>query len=491
MKALKDKCFYRNLCSIFIIIVAALFLFLLRYDVPLYGDDVGGLVLNNPDNDYLDDQVVVGECELNLDYSLHAIWDKIVVSYTTWDGRVMARLVIPIIRMIFSLPDRVNWTLFSLYIMLFQLIMLLVVVNAVCGSIKEGLREPVIVLLAGVLLFYIPSYSYAYMTRLIMYTFINIYVISVILYLLFYMAIRRVYRSSADISVKTLIGINLLGFLAGLSHEAYGVIFGAVLLTQMVRFWLQNHRRISIRYLFMYAGYLVGFCICFFAPGNFNRAQQSHESTLRTVPLIERLFNSFYIHAFVGYKIWIVPAVVLPILLLLFGILFRKKILSVRDVLTAVTNNLEWFIGFIMSAITWGLVARVVSYGMLAANALLIIGVIRMFRELWMLVAERFIEEKKEGTTEKIQNVLAGLSVIVVISLVAGNYSDISAVHRTANKWRERIRVARKVGMEEIEVPAYPEGLDYRFYNLNAINNQEIYDKVAYRVVYETHVVIK
>lgn len=498
MKALKDKCLYRNLCSVFIIIVAALFLFLLRYDVPLYGDDVGGLVLNNPDNDYLDDQVVVGECELNLDYSLHAIWDKIVVSYTTWDGRVMARLVIPVIRMIFSLPDRVNWTLFSLYIMLFQLIMLLVVVNAVCGSIREGLEAPMVVLLAGVLLFYIPSYSYAYMTRLIMYTFTNIYVISVILYLWFYTAVRRVYVSSPDqqasntgFSIRYLVGINLLGFLAGLSHEAYGVIFGMVLLTQMFRFWLQNHRRIPIRYLFMYVGYLVGFCICFFAPGNFNRAQQSHESALRTVPLIERLFNSIYIHAFVVYKIWIVPVVVLPILFVLFVVLLKKQILSVKDLLTVVTNNLEWFMGFIMSAITWGLVARVVSYGMLAANALLIIGIIRTFRELWMLVAERIMAEKKEGTTEKIQNVLAGLSVIVVIALVAGIYSDMSAVHQTANKWRDNIRVARKVGMEEIKVPAYPEGLDYRFYNLEAINNQERYDKVACQVVYDTHVVIE
>lgn len=491
MKALKDKCLYRNLCSIFIITVAALFLFLLRYDVPLYGDDVGGLVLNNPDSDYLDDQVVVGECELNLDYSLHAIWNKIVVSYTTWDGRVMARLVIPVIRMIFSLPDRVNWTLFSLYIMLFQLIMLLVVVNAVCGCIREGLREPVVVLLAGVLLFCIPSYSYAYMTRLIMYTFTNIYVISVILYLLFNMAIRRVYRSPADISVKTLIGINLLGFLAGLSHEAYGVIFGAVLLTQLLRFWLQNHRRISIRYLFMYAGCLIGFCICFFAPGNFNRAQQSHESALRTVPLIERLLNSIYVHAFVVYKIWIVPVIVLPILFLLFVVLLKKKILSAKDVLMAVTNNLEWFMGFIMSAITWGLVARVVSYGMLAANALLIIGVIRTFRELWMLVTERIIAEKKEGWTEKIQNILAGLSVIAVIFLAAGNYSDISAVHRTANAWRETIRYARKVGIDEVKVPSYPEGIDYRFYSLEVINNQERYDKVACQVVYGTHVVIE
>ncbi|MBD5487933.1 MAG: hypothetical protein HDR13_03955 [Lachnospiraceae bacterium] len=490
VQVMKGGCLYRNLCSVFIVAVLALFLFLLRYDMPLYGDDVNGLVSNNPDSDYLDDRIVEGECELNLDYSLHTTWVKLVESYFTWNGRVITKLVIPLIRMIFSLPDGMNWTMLSLYIMLLQLVMLLLVVRIICGSIKDSMKVPAVILLTGILLFYIPSYSYAYMTRLVMYTFINIYVISVILYLLFYTAIHRVYMKSSDLpETKTIIGINLLGFLAGLSHEAYGVIFGAVLLTQLTRFWLKNYRKISVRYLFMYIGYIVGFCICFFAPGNFNRAQQSHESALRTVPLAKRLLNSIYIHAFVGYKIWIVPVVVLPVLIVLFAVLLRKKILSVKDILAILVNNLDWFMGFIMSAITWGLVARVVSYGMLAANVMLIIGITKFFLELWRLVADRTIMGK--GKIERVQNVLAGLSVAMVILLAASNYTDMSAVHQVADEWRENIRIARKVGMEEIEVPAYPKDLDPRFYDLDAINNQSRYDKVACRVAYGTHVVLK
>ena len=44
--------------------------------------------------------------------------------------------------------------------------------------------------------------------------------------------------------------------------------------------------------------------------------------------------------------------------------------------------------------------------------------------------------------------------------------------------------------MEEVLMPAYPEGLDSRFYDLNAINSQGRYDKIACRIVYGTHVVI-
>lgn len=499
------KNFFCKLCSILSIAVLAVFLFLLRYDLPLYGDDIGGLVANNPDSTYIDDRVVTGECTLDLDFSPKASWNRLRQSYFSWDGRVVTKLVTPLVRMIFSLPDGMNWVFFSIYIAGMLLTMFLLTVRAVCGSIKEGMGEPIVIFLTGILLFCVPSYSYAYMSRLIMYTFTNIYVISVILYLVFYMLIRCVYERYAAMQADdkktgrsdsrlcgtlTLIGINLAGTLAGLSHEAYGVIFGVVLLTQMLRFWFNHNWKIRIRSMFLYPGYLIGFCICFFAPGNFNRAAQSHESALRTVPLFTRLFNSIYIHTYVAYKIWIFPVIVLPVLAVVMFLLLYRQMLGWKEVFMAVIHNLEWFLGFAMSAVTWGIVARVMIYGMLAANVLLIIGVLRTFRELWMLVTERIIENKKEGKTAKIQNVLAGLSVIVVISLAAGNYSDMSAVHQTANKWREKIRVARKVGVEEIEVPAYPEGLDYRFYDLDAINSQNIYDKAACQVVYETHVVI-
>lgn len=496
MQVVKEKGGYRNLCSVFIIAVLALFLFLLRYDVPLYGDDVGWLVLNDPDSSYLDNTSVEGACTLNLDYSVEMTWEKISFAYSKWDGRVISRAVMPVIRLIFSLPDGANWILFSLYIMVLLLLLLLFMMRMICGSLREGMRTPGIILLTAVLLYMVPEYSYAYMTRLIMYVFANIYVLSVILYLAFYGAIRRVFELSVDrrevnsfLTYKVLIRINLIGLLAGLTHEAYGVIFGTVLLTQLVRFWFENHLKISIRYLFMYIGYIIGFCICFFAPGNFNRAQQSHESALGTAPLIERLFNSIYIHAFVAYKIWIVPVIVLPLLVIFIVVLFRKRILTMKDILAAVLNNLEWFFGFAMSAVTWGLVTRVVNYGMLAANAVLIIGVIRVLRELWAIVEERIMVRK--GTTEGMHKVLAGVTLAVVVFLVVGSYSEVVSVHGVANVWRENLRVARKVGMEEIRVPAYPEEINPRFYDLNTINGQDRYDKVACQVVYGTRVVIE
>lgn len=293
--------------------------------MPLYGDDVGWLVLNNPDSGYL-------------------------------DGRVISRVVVAVIRWIFSRPDVSNWVLFSSYIMLLHILLLLFTVQSICGSMRKGLQAPAVILLTAVLLYLIPSYSYAYMTRLVMYVFTNIYVLSVILYLAFYNVLREVYHlgNSNRPAIRTLIGINLLGLSAGLSHEAYGVIFGMVLLTQLVRFWLQNHRKISVRFLFMYVGYFIGFCICFFAPGNFNRAGQSHESALHTVPLLTRLWDSIYIHAFVAYKVWIVPLVVVPVLVILAMVLLGKRILTLKDILSAVLGNLEWFLGFVMSVVTWG-----------------------------------------------------------------------------------------------------------------------------------------
>lgn len=492
---------YRNMCSIIMIAALTVFLFLLRYDVPLYGDDVGWLVSNNPDDEYLDEQVIEGECTLNLDYSLRATWNKIAHAYVTWDGRVTARAIAPLIRWIFSLPDGVNWVLFSIYVVSMVLMLYLLTVQAICGTIRAGMDMPGLILLTGVLLFLEPSYSYAYMTRLLMYVFANIYVVSVILYLSFYRLIRHSFGETAgsrsaephtdsqSLTAGRLIGINAVGLAAGLSHEAYGVIFGAVLLTQLIRFWLGNHCRISIRYLFMYVGYLAGFCICFFAPGNFNRAAQSHESALRTVPVLQRLFNSIYIHAFVAYKIWIVPVVVIPLLAVAVIVLLRMRMLMWKEMITAVVHNLEWFLGFAMSAVTWGLVARVMNYGMVAANVLLIIGVIRVLREWLQCVAGRFVSGERQ--TNIIRSAAAGISLAVVLIMVIGNGSELMAVHQTADVWRENIRLARKVGTEEIEVPAYPEDLDPKFYEPEVINYQNLYNKPAYRVVYGTRVVVK
>lgn len=494
----------KEMCSVFMIAGLVLFLFLLRYDIPLYGDDIGGLVVNNPDNSYIDDRMVEGECTLDLDFSPKASWNRLHQSYFLWDGRVITKFVTPLVRMIFALPDRINWAFFSIYIVGMLLVMFMLTIRVICGSITAGMKEPVIVFLTGILLFGIPSYSYAYMPRLIMYTFTNIYVISVILYLIFYMQIQCIYEryaamqadaASADQSdrrlcgILMLIGVNLVGALAGLSHEAYGVIFGVVLLTQMLRFWCIGNWKTRISSMFLYPGYLIGFCICFFAPGNFNRAAQSHESTLRTVPLLTRFLNSAYIHAFVAYKIWIVPLIVLPILAVMMVVLLHKKVLVRREVFMAVIHNMEWFLGFAMSVVTWGIVARVVSYGMLAANVLLIVGVIRTFRELWGLAAERISISEK--TDRAAQALLVCMSLVAVICLFGKYYPQISSVHQTANVWRARLYVARKVGMEEIEVPAYPEELDPRFYDLGLMNDQERYDKIAAQVVYDTHVVLR
>lgn len=266
------------------------------------------------------------------------------------------------------------------------------------------------------------------------------------------------------------------------------VIFGMVLLTQLVRFWLQNHRKISVRFLFMYVGYFIGFCICFFAPGNFNRAGQSHESALHTVPLLTRLWDSIYIHAFVAYKVWIVPLVVVPVLVILAMVLLGERILTWKDILSAVLGNLEWFLGFVMSVVTWGLVPRVLNYGMLAANVMLVIGVIRVFLVMGTVVAEHF--RIGEGRLEGMQRLLAGLSIAAVVLLAVNRYPQMVEVHSVADVWRERIYLVRKVGIEEITVPAYPQDLDARFYDLDVINSQSRYDLVSYCVVYGTHVVI-
>ena len=237
---------YRNLCSVFIVCMLTLFLFHLRYDIPLYGDDVGGLTINDPNNHYLDEVVAQGECTLNLDHSLNATWNRVKSAYFLWDGRIIAKFaMIPVLACL-SLPDGINWLLYSIYITSLQLCLFGITVFVVAEGggkhkIRIGRLMPLLLLLIAVLLFYNPSYSYAYMTRILMWTFTNIYVISVILYLCLYALLRYVMEHMCVPRIGSIISVNILGFLAGLSHEAYGVIFGMVLLVQLARFILRDH----------------------------------------------------------------------------------------------------------------------------------------------------------------------------------------------------------------------------------------------------------
>lgn len=113
------------------------------------------------------------------------------------------------------------------------------------------------------------------------------------LYLVIYNLYEHILKGENAVSVKKISLINLLGLVAGISHELIGAwflfqfIFGTFIRTHSIKKTL-----INCKYL---AGTIIGYIICFVAPGNFVRASHQHEAGLST-PIIPRMVKSFSMH---------------------------------------------------------------------------------------------------------------------------------------------------------------------------------------------------
>lgn len=141
----------------------------------------------------------------------------------------------------------------------------------VYGSIKEVFRHPLILLsTSSLLLFY-----NAAMDELVMRCMVNLYGFSFLLYLAILNLYEHILKSKGSINVTNVVLINVLGVVAGVSHELVGAwflfqfMFGTFIRTRSVKKTL-----INCRYL---AGTIIGYIICIVAPGNFARAKSPHE----------------------------------------------------------------------------------------------------------------------------------------------------------------------------------------------------------------------
>ena len=103
-QSVNKEYFYRKVCSLLIIAAAAFFLFFLRFDVPLYGDDVGWLVLNNPDSSYLRNirEIFLDEnvrkCVLNTPVSVRERSNQLLYLGMQYPEKLLLRMLRVIIR---------------------------------------------------------------------------------------------------------------------------------------------------------------------------------------------------------------------------------------------------------------------------------------------------------------------------------------------------------------------------------------------------------
>lgn len=484
--------YYEYICTGLVLMFFIGFFLFVRYNSPLIGDDVGELVNEYPYYTYMDDYVPPAQKTLNMGYSPAVMWKELSFYYMKWNGRVSQYLLIPITRMILTDMNEIRWVVFAIYITTILICMYLCILRMVFGNLKKAFAVPLKTLLIGLLLFYVPTFSYAYMSRMFMYTFANIYGLAVILYMLYCSGVRQRLERDDFSNVKRLVGLNLTGLLAGLSMEADGVVFGAVMLVQVIRYWMKK-KKIDLRCIVMYVGFVIGFCLCAFAPGLLNRSRSTHEAAMHTVPLIERMLKSIWIHLYAASRVFIVPAIGIPLAVFVVLFLLHQKKITIKELLAASGRHAEWFIAYMISALFWGVCPEVVIYGMLATNVVLVIGVFKVINEIQEMI------NCKGGTGKSsiswIRSVCMALSVLIPICMIGVKLPELRVVSATAKVWRDEIFAARELaenGQEpEIVLPRYPEDTDYRFFMTNFNNDQSMWDGEPYRLVYGVHIVLE
>lgn len=446
----------RVLLSIVILLFfATLWFTLMYYRMPL-GDDV--LVQHETGiNLYLDNSNKnVG----NLITSGTQIWDKMIYEYHVWNGRILGELGTPLLGIFGQLFTAV------ISVVIYTGIVLASGVLAF-GSLKNTLRNPLAILVFAVILFW---YSEA-MGMMAMWIMTCIYGLTMLLYLI-YMGMNNIIISKKFVlKMRWIVLFNILGFITGMTNEALGAIcFILIMIRTFVSIYQQ---KAGIKRIFMHSGLFVGYCICFFAPGNFNRMAQSHDSSRMIVGILARMKSSLYMHYTTLKGTDPLNIAIMTLLLFLFFVTIlpftRKKMKQLF------VNNYEYLIGILASIGIWGLVPYTPQYGTL----------------LWLDFVLIFLLKNITVDKKLAKFSLVGIVSICLLSYIGiKNYAWMSALRTTTTEWRTTIKTALENGQDEVLVPQYPEITNNYFTIWNYPNRQEDYDTSYYQSYYGIHILV-
>lgn len=446
----------RELLSIVIILFfATLWLKLIYYRMPL-GDDILGQHATGI-NLYLDNaNKNIG----SLVTSRNQVWNKMIYEYHVWNGRILGELCVPFLEMFGQLFTAVVSVIIYTGIVLAS-------GTLAFGSLKGILQNPLAILVFSVTLFW---YNAA-MGMMAMWTMTCMYGLTMLLYLIYMVMLNKLISRKFVLKIWWIVLLNILGFIAGITHEALGAIcIILIMIRTLVSIYQQ---KAGIKRIFIHSGLFVGYCFCFFAPGNFNRMRQSHDSLIFRPSILARMKLSLEAHWATLMGTSHLNLVILTILLFLFVLTLLR--LTRGEVKQLLINNCEYLIGIVASIGMWGLVSYTPPYGTL----------------LWLDFVLIFLL-KNITVDEK----LAKLSVVSIISICLLSYIGVkgyvwmNALRITTTEWRTLIKEAKEKGQTEVLVPKYPKITNNYFTLSNNLNRKNLYERPDYKSYYGIYIIV-
>lgn len=423
--------------SVLILFLLGISTFVFFLYKPIIGDDVL-CQFEYSFGPYLDNKIPSGDRITTLSQVFINCFDV----YKFWMGRCLGVFLMP---MITILGKPVTSILMgSIYILFILSISLLIF-----KDFKKIFEYPLALLVFILTIFY---YSAAanFMTMWIM-ALLNI--LTPALYLIYIYKLNTLYKK--ENSISKLIIFNSFGLIVGTTHEMIGVLFLLIISTRAM-YCLVNKKVTFKKIILLNVGLIIGYLVCFFAPGNFNRANQTH-STKFTETYFHKLDLSFESHRLFIIGNSNTSLMILTVILTIaaFGLLF---LIINKEWKGFIKDNFEYLIAIILSPFLWAVVPYCPKYALFGWQAVVLIVLFRLATNIPLDVNEI-----------KKYYINIFLALIIIFLVVLNNAGWTRDMISTTNSWNELISAAKQENRTEVVVPQYlPSNNNiYTFYNYN------------------------
>lgn len=382
--------------------------------------------------------------------------------YMKWGGRLLTGIVDPILVIGGNKISAIVTVMTYIGILLLGL-------RLVYEDIKNVMYHPISVICVGaILLFYNSTMDYN-----IMRVMVDLYGFSFLLYLGLVNLNEECLKMKGVPSKKFTILMNIVGFLAGVTHELLGawfifqILFGTALRKKNIKEFVVCCRNLI--------GTFTGYAICLLAPGNFQRAKNPHEAWVHG-SVVERLINSVKEHYLVITSYEAVGKYIFAGMILASIIAFI--FLCIKKEYKYLVWIVEKEIYVIVSIILWGVISGAKSRGLYGAMLYSLLVMIRVMYE-----AEKVLGNK--------QYVFEILSVMLFVAVLCDCISWIPTMALQASNREKIIKEAVENSEPEVCVRRFSEECNRNIFFLEYVDSQQELDWFYYARMYGVHVVLE
>ncbi len=268
----------------------------------------------------------------------------------------------------------------------------------------------------------------------------------------------------------------ILGFFAGFSHEIFS--FSLIIMVVISLGIAMLRRKSAYSEIKRHIGLIIGYTLCFFSPGNYNRANQSHSAIRENYLDRLELCVKQHISSLIGNN----ESKIIFIFIALFcgiAIIFYMLNNHLDAFISIIVENAGVLFTLLLSPFIWAFAPSCPSYNM----------------ELWLMLAYGmmltfivgFLQSRGQILREYIS--IIG-TVLIMIAFVLLYKDPVTLYAKTAIMRNQIIKQTVEKGNETAIIPMYSDTLEPDKYGTYELNNQEALNDEWYTAYYGSKLVL-